>query len=360
MSYFKSDQIDRVPISLEQQTLPLVSVIIPAYRAEKFIETTLRSVLGQTYPHLEVIVIDDGNCDRTPDIVKALMREDPRIILLRQPNAGVAAARNLGIQFANGEIIAPIDADDIWYPQNLEKQVQAMMQGGDTVGLVYAWSLDINEFEKPTGGMRASLISGHTFATLICHNFIGNSSAAIFRRSCLEKLGAYSTALLQCNAQGCEDWDLYLRIAKTYQVRCVPEFLIGYRKISSSMSGDLKRMARSHDLVMERVKQNSPNIPDILFALSSSSFYMYLARQAHMYRDPKGTLYWLSQALRKDYLTPPFRYGFYVMGIKSILDLIRLHIRSRDILVPETHKNIGLQLKLTLGYILHQTLRIVN
>ncbi|HEY9862115.1 MAG TPA: glycosyltransferase family A protein, partial [Candidatus Obscuribacterales bacterium] len=93
---------------------PLVSVIIPAYNAERFIARTLESVLNQTYQNIEVLVVDDGSSDRTPEIVHHFAEIDARIILFHQSNAGVAAARNLAIQHAKGEFIAPLDADDIW------------------------------------------------------------------------------------------------------------------------------------------------------------------------------------------------------------------------------------------------------
>lgn len=108
--------------------LPLVSVIIPAYNAEFFIEKTLNSVLSQTYKNIEVLVVDDGSQDRTAEIITSIAKIDSRVFLLQQSNAGVAAARNLAINKCRGEYIAPIDADDIWYPQNLEKQVQCMLQ----------------------------------------------------------------------------------------------------------------------------------------------------------------------------------------------------------------------------------------
>jgi len=98
--------------------LPLVSVIVPAYNAEAFIAQTLDSIISQTYQNIEILVVDDGSQDRTPEIVESFAQRDQRITLLRQANAGVAAARNLAIEKSNGEYIAPIDADDIWYPQN--------------------------------------------------------------------------------------------------------------------------------------------------------------------------------------------------------------------------------------------------
>ena len=296
---------------------PLVSVIIPAYNAEKFIERTLQSVLTQTYKHIEVLVVDDGSQDSTAAIVASVAQTDPRVTLLQQPNSGVAAARNLAITRSTGEFIAPIDADDLWHPENLEKQVQCLLQAEPSVGLTYAWSVDIDEDDLPTGGIRASGIAGKVYKTLICHNFLGNSSASVIRRACLEKVGGYSCRLREQNAQGCEDWDLYLRIAEHYQFRVVPEFLIGYRKIFSSMSGDLQSMAKSHTLMLQSVRQKHPEIFGVFYRLSCSSFYIYLARQSYQYTNYRNTLFWLQQALKADFITPPWRYGLYILTIKS-------------------------------------------
>lgn len=110
-----------------KDNLPFVSVIIPAYNAEAFIGRTLESVLAQTYENIEVLVVDDGSRDRTAEIVASFAQKDSRVILLKQQNAGVAAARNLAIEKSRGEYIAPLDADDIWYPSKLDKQVQCIL-----------------------------------------------------------------------------------------------------------------------------------------------------------------------------------------------------------------------------------------
>jgi glycosyltransferase involved in cell wall biosynthesis len=311
--------MDNVIVNLD---LPLVSVIIPAYNTERFIERTLKSVLSQTYKNIEVLVVNDGSQDRTAEIVKSIAEQDQRVILLQQPNSGVAAARNLGIQKSKGEFVAPIDADDIWYPQNLEKQVQCLFQSDLSVGLVYSWSIDINEADLPSGEFRASRIEGEVYTTLLCHDFIGNASSVLIRRSCLQKVGGYNYSLKDQNGQGCEDWDLYLRIAEHYQFRVVPEFLVGYRKLPNSMSGDYSSMAKSRDLIWQFIRQKYPNIPTSIYRLSTSSFYMNLARQSSLHGKYKSTLFWLYKSLEKEFFTPFLRLGFYILLIKSLLKLM--------------------------------------
>ncbi|MFP5270927.1 glycosyltransferase family 2 protein [Coleofasciculus sp.] len=297
---------------------PLVSVIIPAYNAEAFLEKTLKSVLSQTYKNIEVLVVDDGSQDRTAEIVYSFAQQDRRVTLLQQPNSGVAAARNLAIQYAKGEFIAPIDADDIWYPHNLEKQVQCIMEADASVGLVYAWSVEIDEEDFISGGFHSYNYEGEVYGILVYRNFLGNASAALIRRSCIEKVGDYNCDLRLQEAQGCEDWDLYLRIAECYQVRVVPEFLIGYRQLTNSMSRNYQSMAKSQSLVLEAVQKRHPEIPAAVYQWSISNFYMYLAHQSSKDGNPSIALYWLYKAWQFDVSMTLIRHDLYVIIVKII------------------------------------------
>lgn len=290
---------------------PLVSVIIPAYNAERFIAQTLDSVFAQTYQNYEVVVVDDGSHDRTAAIVRQYSQRDARIQLWQQPNSGVAAARNLAIEKSRGEFIAPLDADDIWFPDNLKLQVECFVQSKDSVGLVYSWSLDIDEKGKPRGTCHAYNIQGDVYSTLLCHDFIGNASSVLIRRSCLEYIGGY-------NAKFSEDLELYLRIAERYKFQTVPRFLVAYRRHSNGRSYNSVAMIESRSVIWESVRQKYPKFPKALYKLSNSSFYLYLAHQSSSYNNHADTLFWLKKAIKIDFITPPFRLGFYILLIKSI------------------------------------------
>ncbi|MCF6153868.1 MAG: glycosyltransferase family 2 protein [Candidatus Brocadia sp.] len=279
---------------------PLVSVIIPAYNAEAYILQTLNSVLSQTYKNIEVVVVDDGSHDKTAQTVESIMRHDDRVILLRQSNSGVAAARNLAIKKSRGEFIAPIDADDIWYPRKIEKQVDCMLHAEPSTGLVYAWSVSIDERGLLTGRYIASRLEGDVFVALIFINIIGNSSAPLIRRVCFEKVGGYSTRLFKQNAQGCEDRDLYLRIAESYKFRAVKEFLIGYRKVNGSMSFNYRSMERSNFIVIGDVKKRYPDIPSFVYRWSRSHYYLYLSHQSRLCGHYWPSILYLYKAARMD------------------------------------------------------------
>ncbi len=354
----------------QPQTLPLVSVIVPAYNAERFLAKTLDSILAQTYPHFEVLVVDDGSTDQTVAIAQAYCDLDPRIRLLQQPNGGVAAARNYGIRESQGEFIAPIDADDLWYPENLEKQIACFLRSDPNVGVVYAWSSYIDENGLPLAGCRAFAIQGDVFLTLLCHDFLGNASASVIRRCCLEQVGLYSTELRAQGAQGCEDLDLYLRLAERYQFQVVPEFLIGYRKLSSSMSRNYTSMANSYCQVLTWVHQRHPDLPERLLRLSKGNFFMYLAFESDRSGDNAQTQHWIRQALQVDPFTPRLRPSFYRLLLKG--DRYRLSTKSglpivlpvepqpvvanREAIADQLPATLKVKLMVLIGHLFHHLL----
>ncbi|WP_341528426.1 glycosyltransferase family 2 protein [Nostoc sp. UHCC 0302] len=316
---------------------PLISVIVPAYNAEKFIEKTLNSILSQTYKNIEVIVVDDGSQDRTYTVVKSFAQQDSRVILLKQTNAGVAAARNLAIEKSRGEYIAPIDADDIWYPRKIEKQVQCILEADLSVGLVYAWSLSIDEDDiifgtpDPEYHRDFNSVEGTVYPLLAYTNFIGNASVPLIRRSCFEKVGGYNCKLKSNNAQGCEDWEISLRIAEHYKFRVVQEFLIGYRQVRGSMSHNYQSMERSYNLVMTDFRQRHPEIPTCIYDWSASNFCFYLLAASQSCGDYQNTLILIYKGIKLDFIKilTLFKYQFLIklllkIAAKPIMSLMGL------------------------------------
>lgn len=322
---------------------PLVSVIIPARDAEAFIQQTLDSVLAQTYSNIEVLVVDDGSQDKTAQIVQAIAQKDCRVILLQQTGSGVAAARNTAIQASRGEFIAPIDADDIWYPQNLEKQVQCMLRSEPTVGFVYSWSLEIDEQGLLSGGFHAAQHQGEVFLKLLNQFFIGNASATLIRRICLEEVSGYDCSLRAKGAQGCEDWSLYLQIAERYHVNVVPEFLVGYRQITYSMSRNYALMAKSQALVLKAVWHQHPELSPV-YRWSASRFYIYLAHRSSRDQDFAGVLVWLFQSFKLDPSMTLIRHDVYMLLIQELLNLLMK--RSTKTSMKKLHKASDQQARL--------------
>lgn len=277
-----------------------MSVIIPAQNAAAFIGTALASVCNQTYENLEIIVVDDGSDDETPDLVAAAAEKDSRITLLRQSNQGVAAARNRAIEASSGAFIAPLDADDVWFPRKIERQVACMLDGGESVGLVYAWWVSVSTEGGIVGASNRWEIEGKLFEALLYSNFIGNASVPLFRRSCLEAVGGYDETLKERGGEGCEDWALTLCIAERYGIRGVPAYLSGYRAVPGSMSKDCTAMWRSYELMMEAVERRHPELSPALLRWSRSNFILYLASLSYANGRFWRTLHWLREAVRAD------------------------------------------------------------
>jgi glycosyltransferase involved in cell wall biosynthesis len=296
---------------------PLISVVIPAYNAESFVGHTLTSVLEQTYQNIEVIVIDDGSQDSTADIVKSFAKSDPRVILVNQPNSGVSSARNSGIYHSKGEFIAFIDADDIYYPECLEKLTHAMLEADNSVGLVYTWSAHIDDEGNLTSGFNCSLVEEEVYEALLSRNFIGNASAALVRRCCIDKVGGYNSEM----QPGCADWDFYLRVAEHYQFKVVPEFLIGYRKLATSMSRSCAAMEKSYEQVLENAHKRNHNISTEFVSTSKSFYFIYLNSQSRSNRRYVESINYLYKAasLKPGILLSFLFYKFLIVTFIEIL-----------------------------------------
>ncbi len=260
--------------------IPLVSIIIPAYNAAETIVSTLCSVTAQTYPHIEIIVVDDGSRDDTASIVRQLGSADPRIRLITQPNAGVAAARNAGIEQASGEFVAPIDADDLWHPTKIEKQMQVMLGGGDDLGFVYCFCRLIDAQDKVICSQYPVTCRGRALHRHLFTNFVGNGSALLTRKSVVLRAGGYDTNLRQRGAEGCEDLLLQLKVAREYSVDLVPEYLVGYRVTPSSMSQNDQRMLRSWMQVMQIMRHECRQVPRFVFDWGAAGEYYRYYRLA--------------------------------------------------------------------------------
>lgn len=244
----------------------LVSVVIPAYNAAATLDRTLLSVRAQTHEALEIIVVDDGSRDATPALVSDHAARDPRVRLVRQDNAGVAAARNRGIGEARGDFLAPIDADDLWAPTKIALQMQAMASGGPKVGLVYTWFAIIDAEDRILSARFRPTAEGWVLRELCRMNFIGNASSCLIRRTAFEAAGGYDVSLRARQAQGCEDLLLSLAIAETFEFRVVRQPLTGYRKSPTNMSSDTGQMLRSFNLVASRYRGRYPEYANELDA----------------------------------------------------------------------------------------------
>lgn len=256
----------------------LVSVVIPVYNGERFVRRTLAAALAQTYQQLEIVVVDDGSTDRSPKIVEAEAERDKRVRLFRTDRSGVAAARNFGVKQAQGDLIALLDADDLWHPDKLSRQVQVMLESSDNVGVVYCWSIGIDEDDFVLPWLKAnSTSSGWVKADLAKGNFIQNSSSTLIRRSHFDAVHGYDVNL---KPQGAEDWKFYLSLSDICEFVAVPQYLVGYRQWGGSLSRNVYGMAQSIDRVDRWLKEKWPGLPKELGRARRANANLYLAWMA--------------------------------------------------------------------------------
>ena len=170
---------------------PLVTVVVPAFNAERTLAETLRSVLSQTYRNIEVFVVDDGSTDGTAGVARSFAADDPRLTLIRKENGGCASARNLGIARARGPFIAPIDADDLWHPTKLEKQVSAALAAPEPPGFVYCFFRPIDADANLARPIAPYACRHRVLVHHLHMNFVGNGSGPLLSRAAALEVGGY-------------------------------------------------------------------------------------------------------------------------------------------------------------------------
>ena len=236
----------------------LVSVIVPLHNGAQTVERTLASVLAQSWPAIEVLVVDDGSTDDGPARVARIGADDRRVRVLHQANAGVAAARNRGASAARGDILAFVDADDLWAPEKIELQMRALEDGGEDVGLVYTWLASIDAHDRIVSTRYRPEAEGRVFREMCRRNLVGNGSTPLMRRSAFERVGGYDPSLRSRGAEGCEDLMIYLAIAEHCEFRLVRRFMTGYRVAPGNMSSNLGQMLRSCELTLDAFRDRYP------------------------------------------------------------------------------------------------------
>lgn len=239
-----------------------VGVVIPAYNAAATIDETLLSVRAQTWRDLDIVVVDDGSVDDTAARVREHMREDARIRLVVSENGGVARARNAGIAEVKADLIACVDADDLWHSRKIELQVEALEQAKGRPGLVYCWFVVIDELGRIVRYGNRDKARGDVLRRMCLGNLIGSGSSALITRAAMEGVGGFDPSLRDQGAQGCEDLKLYFAIAEAHEFAVVPQYLVGYRATHASMSSDGGRMLRSYDMVMGPAERRHPRYAD--------------------------------------------------------------------------------------------------
>ncbi len=250
--------------------MSLISVIIPAYNAERTILDTVVSVQQQTYSDFEIVVINDGSTDRTSKLLNTV--KDHRLKIFDYPNGGVPVARNHGLSHATGDLIAFLDADDLWTPDKLELQFAALQQHPEA-GVAYSWVYSMDEEGEYFSSGDTFLSTGNVYAQLLLENFIVNGSNCLIKRQAIESVGKFDSSV-----PGADDWDYWLRLALHWPFVVVTKPQIFYRQSSGSVSSKVEAMEDNLLKVIEKGFQAAPSEMQFLKNQSLANIYRYLAQ----------------------------------------------------------------------------------
>ncbi|HVB32203.1 MAG TPA: glycosyltransferase family 2 protein [Gemmatimonadaceae bacterium] len=302
---------------------PLVSVFIPAYNAEAFLGRTLASVSRQTYRNIEIVVVDDGSTDGTAGVIAEAARRDRRIRAVPGPHRGTAAARNLGASMTAGDLLAPCDADDLWHPEKLARQVQALARAPANTGVVYCWSDGIDDDDRVIfPGWKRATARGKVFNAMVADSLPGCGSVPLIRRRSFQAAGGYPE-----RSAPNDDWPLFIALAAICEFAVVPQALVGYRLRSDSVSGDYELMERTLAADSEWIEETWPDTPRAVLRRRAYTVACYLSFLAARRGDVLSALRYRLRAVaaRPLELVSPAWVGFHYLWIAQLFGVRRYY-----------------------------------
>jgi glycosyltransferase involved in cell wall biosynthesis len=254
---------------------PLVSVVVPAYNAGPFIGASVQSALTQSFPDIEVIVVNDGSTDNTVERLSAF--DDPRLRLIEQSNQGYASALNAGIRAAQGPYLGILDADDVWLPAKLARHIQ-LHKEQPQIDLTFSWVhvIDIQgrPVQMPCPRWRGTI----SFPQLLADYVIRTSSAVVMRRAAVEEAGPFDSTLMRCI-----DFEFFLRVSllRANNICAIQEVLTSYRRHAAQRTRDWRRVRQGWNQMLASIRPRAPEQVARIEKLASSNMHRYYASIAY-------------------------------------------------------------------------------
>lgn len=269
---------------------PVVSVVMPTFNMEAYIEEAIRSVLLQSFENFEIVVVDDGGEDKSIEIAQGF--QDPRIRIVCQRNRGLAGARNTGVAHARGEFVALLDPDDRWHREKLAKHV-SHLRANPHVGVSYAPSHLMDEDGGYIGITQTPKTKNISAAHIIARNPVGNGSAAVIRAAALADIAfphpqeADRICYFDEDFRQSEDIELWVRMAvKTdWAFEGLEDALTDYRVVSGGLSANVVRQFESWERMIEKTRSYAPEFIERHAPRARAYQLRYLARRAVHMRD---------------------------------------------------------------------------
>src|SRR4030042_5364757 len=271
----------------KRTSMSTVSIVIPTLNRAHLVARAIKSVLKQTYQDFEIIGVDDGSIDETEKVIKRCGNKRIKYIK-HQKTRGPSAARNTGIDASCGDYIAFLDSDDEWLPKKLEKQINLFKKNIVKTGLTYCGVELIDQRSRNVKEKWIPKYRGYVFEKNLSANFIvSGSSTVIVQRKALEKAGKFDESL-----PSCEDWDLWIRIAKYYEFDFVPEILVNCFAHSERISSNFERVVLGLKLFSKKYKKEIDRQRNNIKA----KHFFYLGNHFCYYGDETLAKKYLSQA----------------------------------------------------------------
>lgn len=277
----------------------LVSVVVPAYNAEATLARTLQSIIDQTVGVAEIIVVDDGSTDGTAELTRQYAEADARVRLLSKSNGGASSARNAGIASATGEFIGFLDADDVWLPHKLERQLEVFERHTE-VGAVQAGAVHVDGDLRPL--FRLACVPGrmHPMEVLRFRNLPAFPTTLMLRREAVATIGVFDTSLAIL-----EDWEFALRASVRSVLWSIEEPLALYCVHPGNRSLDLDLHVAPGMLVLARLF-DGPDLPPELHGKKNEAYarmFLMLAGGAFRVRRWGSLIRWGARAIASDFRT---------------------------------------------------------
>lgn len=301
---------------------PLVSVVIPVYNSERYVASTLESVIAQSHQNLEIIIVIDGSTDRSHEICQQF--RDERIRYVVQENQGLAAARNSGIREAKGEYIGFIDSDDTWQPEKVARHV-GHFENDPELGLSYSYSALMDAEGVETGMYNVTGTSPTSFADCYVQNVIGNGSNALIRCEVFSGRDAHPDYAPQIGfdpeLRHAEDYELWSRIAllTKWKMDCVPEPLVNYRINPVGLSSNVRLQRCYHLLALAKIAGYAPDQAEHLREPAVAHMYWHQARIHAGRKSPKQGTRAVRLALQYSWRTLNFNHALIAGAVTASL-----------------------------------------
>ena len=229
----------------------LVTIIIPAFNHEKYVGQALLSAIQQDYANLEILVIDDGSTDRTADVIEDVLARSSNhreVKFIRQPNQGLSRTLNRGLEMAQGDFVQLLASDDAYLPAKTSVCVDRLSALPASVGAIYCDGYVVDEDDNRLMKFSEQFprpFSSNTRKELLVGNWIP-AMGLFYRKEALSAAGGFDESI------EVEDWDLLLRLTRSYRVLSIPDLLFLYRSHASNYSNDRVRMLSQQDAIAEK------------------------------------------------------------------------------------------------------------